>query len=152
MPRTEAATRTEAVTRQQQFAETFATLRAMLERHGKRLLTTVDKPGDFQVASPSMQDRTGRPLFVAGVVMKKSYVSFHLLPLYMNPALLAEVPPALRKRMQGKACFNFTAVDASQLKELSALTKKSIAGFKNLDLPWAKSAKRVKQAKRAGQA
>jgi hypothetical protein len=37
--------------RQQQFAETFASLRAVLERHGKRLLTTVDKPGDFQLAS-----------------------------------------------------------------------------------------------------
>ncbi len=120
------------------FAGTFASLRAMLQRHGKRLLTTVDTADDFQLASPEYTDRTGRPLFVAAVQIKKTYVSYHLLPVYANPALLASVSPALRKRMQGKACFNFTSIDAAQLKELSSLTKTSIAGFKNLDLPWAK--------------
>jgi hypothetical protein len=124
------------------FAETFASLRAMLQRHGKTLLTTVDTANDFQLASPEYTDRTGRPLFVAAVQIKKSYVSYHLLPVYANPVLLASVSPALKKRMQGKACFNFTSVDATQLKELSALTKTSIAGFRNLDLPWATPAKK----------
>ena len=45
--------------------------------------------------------------------------------------------PALRKRLQGKVCFNFTTVEPGQLKELAAVTKKGIAGFKNLKLPWA---------------
>jgi hypothetical protein len=39
--------------------------------------------------------------------------------------------------MQGKSCFNFTTVEPGQLKELAAVTKKGIAGFKNLELPWA---------------
>ena len=123
------------------FAETFATLRALLQRHGKRLTTTVDKPGDFQLASPTLTDRAGRPLFVAAVQTKKNYVSFHLMPVYGNPTLLATVSPALRKRMQGKACFNFTAIEADQVKELSALTKKGFDGFKTLKLPWASAAK-----------
>jgi hypothetical protein len=130
-----------ATPRQEQFAETFATLRAVLERHGKKLLTTVDTPGDFQLGSPTMNDRSGRPLFVAAVQMKKSYVSFHLMPVYADPTLLADVSPALRKRMQGKACFNFTAIEADQVKELSELTKKGIARFKDLKLPWATPAK-----------
>jgi hypothetical protein len=33
--------------------------------------------------------------------------------------------------------FNFTTVEPGQLKELAAVTKKGIAGFKNLKLPWA---------------
>jgi hypothetical protein len=122
----------------------------MLQRHGQRLLTTVDTPNDFQLASPDYTDRTGRPLFVAAVQIKKSYVSYHLLPLYMNATLTASVPPALKKRMQGKACFNFSSVEATQLKELSALTKTAIDGFKNLDLPWARpAAKAAKAAKTA---
>ena len=36
-----------------------------------------------------------------------------------------------------QAHFNFTAVEPGQLKELAAVTKKGIAGFKNLTLPWA---------------
>jgi hypothetical protein len=112
------------------FAETFATLRAMLQQHGKRLLTTVDTADDFQLASPEYTDRTGRPLFVAAVQIKKTYVSYHLLPIYMNPALAAAVPPLLKKRMQGKACFNFTSIDEGLLAELAEITARGIPPFR----------------------
>ena len=118
--------------------ETFAALRGMLAAQSKRLVVTVDKPGDYQVASPTMKDRIGRPLYVAGVKTGKNYVSYHLLPVYMKPELLKSVPPSLKKRMQGKACFNFTTVDRDQLKELAAVTKTGIAAFRDVKLPWNK--------------
>ena len=118
--------------------ETFAALRGMLATQSKRLVVTVDKPGDYQVASPTMKDRIGRPLYVAGVKTGKNYVSYHLLPVYMKPELLKSVPPSLKKRMQGKACFNFTTVDHDQLKELAAVTKTGIAAFRDVKLPWNK--------------
>ena len=116
--------------------ETFTALRRMLAAQSKRLLVTVDKPGDYQVASPTLKDRTGRPLYVAGVKTGKNYVSYHLLPIYMSPELLESVPPTLRKRMQGKACFNFTTVDPEQIQELAAVTRTGIAAFRNTKLPW----------------
>ena len=119
------------------FAATFAALRTILEPHAKRLTVTVDEPGHFELASPTMTDRVGRPLFCAAVQINKNYVSYHLMPVYANPALRNSLSPALRKRMQGKSCFNFTTVEPGQLKELAAVTKKGIAGFKNLNLPWA---------------
>ena len=119
------------------FAATFAALRAILEPHAKRLTVTVDEPGHFELASPTMTDRIGRPLFCAAVQINKNYVSYHLMPVYANPALRNSLSPALRKRLQGKSCFNFTTVEPGQLKELAAVTKKGIAGFKNLKLPWA---------------
>jgi hypothetical protein len=40
-----------------------------------------------------------------------------------NSQLLADLSPGgLRKRMQGKSCFNFTAVDEPLLAELAELT------------------------------
>jgi hypothetical protein len=119
------------------FAATFAALRALLEPHAKRLTVTVDEPGHFELASPTMTDRVGRPLFCAAVQINRNCVSYHLMPVYANPALRNSLSPALRKRMQGKSCFNFTSVEPGQLKELAAVTKKGIAGFKNLKLPWA---------------
>jgi hypothetical protein len=119
------------------FATTFAALRAILAPHAKRLTVTVDEPGHFELASPTMTDRVGRPLFCAAVQINKNYVSYHLMPVYANPALRNSLSPALRKRMQGKACFNFTTVEPGQLKELAAITKQGLAGFKNLNLPWA---------------
>ncbi len=119
------------------FADTFAALRGILEPHVKRMAVTVDEPGHYQLASPTMTDRIGRPLFCASVQVTKNYVSYHLMPVYGNKALRDSLSPSLRRRMQGKSCFNFTTVAPAQLKELAAVTKKGIAGFKNLKLPWA---------------
>jgi hypothetical protein len=111
------------------FADTFVALRAILEPHAKRMAVTVDEPGHYQLASPTMTDRIGRPLFCASVQINKNYVSYHLMPVYANKALRDSLSPSLRKRMQGKSCFNFTTVEPEQLRELAAVTKKGIAGF-----------------------
>jgi hypothetical protein len=83
-----------------------------------------------------MKDRIGRPMFVAAAQIKKNYVSFHLMPVYGCPELLEGLSPALRKRMQGKSCFNFTTIDPAHVTELTALTKKGFERFKNVKLPW----------------
>jgi len=121
---------------------TFAALRESLAVHSERLLVTVNKSGGYQLCSRTLKDRTGRPLFVAGIQIKKNYVSYHLLPIYMAPALQKKIPPALKKRMQGKACFNFTAIESQQIKELAALTRRGIEVFNDIKLPWEKPAKR----------
>ncbi len=118
------------------FASTFDTLKDLLKRADSNLLVTVDKPGDFQVADPVRKDRTGRPLFVAAVQIKKNYVSYHLMGVYASPEVTRTISPALKKRMQGKACFNFTALDPEHGKELAALTKVSVAVMKSVKLPW----------------
>jgi hypothetical protein len=120
------------------FPETFRILRGVLEKHRGRMIVVADSPTDYSIASPDMVDRSGRPLFVAAVQIKKSYVSFHLMPVYVDPTLRDPLSPALQKRMQGKACFNFVTIEPADARELSALTNKGIAGFKNLDLPWAR--------------
>lgn len=113
----------------------------MLAAQSKRLVVLADRPGDYQVASATLKDRAGRPLYIAGVKTGKNYVSYHVMPLYMEPALLQSVPAALRKRMQGKACFNFTTVDREQLKDLATVTKAGIAAFRDIKLPWAEPGK-----------
>ena len=119
------------------FDETFKTLRGVLERHAQELLVQVDKPDAYELASKTMKDRIGRPLFLAAVQVKKSYVSYHLMPVYAIPGLLKGVSPALKKRMQGKACFNFKSIEPAQAKELAALTEAGIKAVKDIKLPWA---------------
>jgi len=117
--------------------DVFVSLRAILEPYGsKRGFIHSDAEGRFALSSATKTDRVGRPLFIAAVEMNKRYVSYHLMPIYMNPSLQAAVSPVLKKRMQGKACFNFTSIDAGQLKELAGLTKQGIANFRTVKLPW----------------
>jgi hypothetical protein len=54
-------------------------------------------------------------------------VSFYLMGVYGAPDLLESMSPELRRRMQGKSCFNFTRIDEPLLAELAALTERSIA-------------------------
>jgi hypothetical protein len=68
--------------------------------------------------------------FVAGVRPGRRYVSFYLMPVYGFPELLATVSPRLRGRMQGKSCFNFTAVDEGLLAELAQLTGRALDHYR----------------------
>ena len=72
---------------------------------------------------------SGAAIWFGGVQIMKSYVSFHLIPVYAAPQLLKDASPSLLKRMQGKSCFNFTEIDRDHVKELTALTKKGCTGF-----------------------
>jgi hypothetical protein len=70
-----------------------------------------------------------KPICFAAARVGKAYVSYYLMSVYANTKLLASMSPALKKRMQGKACFNFTAVDDALFAELAALTKSSADWF-----------------------
>ena len=69
------------------------------------------------------------PLMFGAVRLGKNYVSYHLMSVYASP----DVPmsPELKKRMQGKACFNFKEVDERLFKELAKITKEGAKRFSN---------------------
>ena len=70
-----------------------------------------------------------QPLCFGGVRLGKAYVSFYLMSVYACPDLLKTMSPELKKRMQGKSCFNFKEVDEKLFKELAKLTKAGAARF-----------------------
>jgi hypothetical protein len=112
------------------FAATFAALKPVLGKYEKRLFVKTDTPIEYMVltksASPFPQHK-GEPLYFGGVRLGKAYVSFHLVALYMCPEMQKRITPALKKRMQGKACFNFkTQPEPELLADLKRLTADAI--------------------------
>jgi hypothetical protein len=112
------------------FAVVFAALRQLLDPFLGEIRVQTDKPGNYHTEIPTIFHR-GKPLYFAGVRTNKNYVSFHLLHMYYNPAAQKALSPALRKRMQGKACFNFTAVDEACFAELGRLIAHGLKRFKS---------------------
>ena len=51
------------------------------------------------------------------------------MSVYASPDLVASMSPGLRRRMQGKSCFNFTSVDEPLFDELERITKSSFEPF-----------------------
>ena len=105
------------------FDATFAKLREILRPYARKMLDVHDTPDNYYLDTKFLVP-TGHPLFFGAVRKGKSYVSFHFIPVYMFPDLLKDLPPELKKRMQGKSCFNFKTIDEEQLRGLRELAKR----------------------------
>jgi hypothetical protein len=108
-----------------EFDAVFERLKGILEPYGRRMHVVDDGPAGYSVDMAAEGERNPTTWF-GGVRMGKRYVSYYLMPVYVEPSLLDGISPELRRRMQGKSCFNFTAVDERLLGELEDLTR---AGF-----------------------
>ena len=86
-----------------------------------------DEPGAIELRTPGIDPKTQQPGWFGTISIKKGYVAFHLMRLYFEPGLAADISPALAKRKQGKTCFNFKKVDSALLEELSALARRCAA-------------------------
>jgi hypothetical protein len=89
-------------------------------------------PDHYSLNSTKLHPANNHPIMFAAVRTGKNCVSFHLMPVTCAPTLQATISPALKKRMQGTACFNFTQVDETLFAELADLTARGLAGFKKL--------------------
>jgi hypothetical protein len=113
-----------------EFAEVFLALRRILVPYAPKLRTVHDTPTNYHLDTYTIGPG-GRPIMFAGVRINRKYVSYYFMPIY--GAEQRGISPALRKRMQGKACFNLTAPDRALLAELKTLTKQGWSDWKKLE-------------------
>ena len=111
------------------FDETFRKLRALLGPYAGKLRVVHDTDSNYYLDTHYIMNK--QPMFFGAVRKGKAYVSFHLMPVYVFPELLRELSPELKRRMQGKSCFNFKTSDEKFLNELAKLTKAGFAKFKS---------------------
>jgi hypothetical protein len=113
-----------------EFEAVYRALRRILKPYDKKVQIVKDEPGDYLSQSKSVRYRGKPVMFVA--ITTKSYVAFHLFPVYMFPKLLNGVSHGLKKRMQGKACWNFKTSDDALFEELAGLVNSSFERFADL--------------------
>jgi hypothetical protein len=113
------------------FPAVFAGLKKILTPYEKRLRVVRYKP-EFYYLETLLPSYKRKAVCFGAVRLGRDYVSYYLMPVYMNPALQKRISPELRKRMQGKSCFNFTEIDPVLFRELAALTRAGFAGFRAL--------------------
>ena len=107
------------------FNSTFTQLKEIFAPYEDKLIVLADTRDNYSLDVNYVM-KNKRRLYFGGVRRGKAYVSFHLMPVYAFPAITEKISPELKKRMQGKSCFNFTAPDEKLFNELRKLTK---AGF-----------------------
>ena len=110
------------------FPIVFEQLKKILKPYAAKLTVTQDSSAGYSLDGP-FSKKWDKVVFFGAAQIKKNYVSFYLMPVYICPGLVKEISPALKKRMQGKSCFNFKKVEPDLFKELEALTKKGYKDF-----------------------
>ena len=119
----------------QDFVAVFARLKHILQKYERGVLkANPNEPGNYTLTGPASELTRGRDLWFGAVMIKKNYVSYHLMPIYGFPDLLDGITPELRKHMQGKSCFNFKVVDEKLFEELAKLTEKGVQRFQKAGL------------------
>ena len=118
------------------FDSVFAALRDILKKEGRSLSVSDDTPTRYCLEAPigpaTLKAWGGKPkrptIPVAWAEIGKSYVSFHLMALAAAPDGIMST--ALKARLQGKTCFNFSKLDPVLFEELQTLTGRLIAAFR----------------------
>jgi hypothetical protein len=112
------------------FPGAFAGLRGILQPYAAKLHAKQDTKDSYYLEKPASSPRE-KPGFFGAAKINKNYVSIHLMAAYCFPELFKGLSPELKKHMQGKACFNFTAPDAKLFAELAKLTAAGAQKFRN---------------------
>ena len=110
------------------FGDIFARLKSTFQPYLEQMDVAHDNQTYYLLNTRYIM-KNKQPLCFGGVRRGKNYVSFYLMSVYACPELLKSMSPELKKRMQGKSCFNFKEVDEKLFKELATLTKAGAAKF-----------------------
>ena len=116
------------------FAAVFSRVREVMKSYDSLYNTTTDTPKRYYLETKDGRYR-GKPVMFACVMLGKAYVSYHLFPLYVCPELKKTISKELKKRMQGKCCFNFKEADEALFKELADLTASGHRAFGKKEWP-----------------
>ncbi len=107
--------------------ETYSNLQKILSLYAPPLLlssTAAPKPCTRltiprPVVIPGIY--SGKPIHleIASFLPQKDSVSFHFLPLYMDPTLKSKLSPGLLKTLKGKTCFHIKSLDSSMVEHIN---------------------------------
>jgi len=113
---------------QTEFPLVFESLKSILKPYAKAMTIKQDTENAFYLDAP-YSEKWKKDLYFGSVHIKKNYVSFYFMPVYMHPDLLKNISPELKKQMQGKSCFNFKKIEKPLFEELRQLTKQGFERF-----------------------
>ncbi|MCZ6536340.1 MAG: hypothetical protein O7C03_01995 [Gammaproteobacteria bacterium] len=111
------------------FENAFESLKSILTEFSGEMVLVKNEPGSFHLDTKYIM-KNKKPMFFGAVRITKSYVSYHLMPVYVFSELLSDISPELKRRMQGKSCFNFKSSDQELFRELAELTAAGYRRYK----------------------
>lgn len=101
----------------------FKNIREILRRY-KSFTAIVDTDTDYDLYTNKPIEVFGRKyprMYFAATKIKKNFVGFYYMPIYMNPEAIKSIKPELLKCLKGKTCFNITKDDPVLYRQIDEL-------------------------------
>lgn len=112
------------------FTSIFIRLKRILQEYEDSLIVKTSTDDEYYLNTANNPVTKSCDGYFGSVHIKGNYVSFYLMPVYVYPELLEGISQPLKKRMQGKSCFNFKKIDEVFFEELQELTEKGFYKYK----------------------
>src|SRR5215467_11121458 len=93
--------------KQGDFSATFKALREILTPYASKEVRVVHDKPDYYYLETTFSVMGRGPMMFAAVRKGKGYISYHLLPLYMNPSLQKQGFSRLEAQKTGQSVFQF---------------------------------------------
>jgi len=91
---------------QNNFPVVFEQLKQIFKPYAPKLTVTADTPNAYSLDGP-YSEKWKKVIFFGSAQIKKNYVSFYLMPVYLFPQLLKDISPELKKNMHGRTCHPY---------------------------------------------
>jgi hypothetical protein len=107
--------------------ETFKALKAVLVAHSKGLRVTKDEPTHYQLHTTGPLELAGRKLpniYFVWLKEGKNDTALHFFPIYSHPERFVDLPPKLRRKMTGKACFHIKTADPELVESIAGMLER----------------------------
>jgi len=78
-----------------------------------------------------IQGRKFPEVYFAAVMLNKSYVSLHYMPIYAEPGTIKDLKPELLSKLHGKSCFNFKKLDPVLLEQIEETLARGFAEYQS---------------------
>ena len=101
----------------------FNTLKPLLQAYIPPMTAQVDDASHFDLWSVKdlvIYARQRKEVYLAGLVIQKSFVGFYYMPIYARPELKSVLAPELIKLLKGKSCFHIKKLDEALLAQIRA--------------------------------
>jgi hypothetical protein len=106
--------------------EIFNPIKTLMQAYVPPLTAKMDDESHFDLWSIkdlTIEGRKRKEVYLAGLIIQKSYVGFYYMPIYANPELKKVFPAELLKLLKGKSCFHIKKLDDILLEQIRAVLK-----------------------------
>jgi hypothetical protein len=107
-------------------SEIFNQIKTLMQAYAPPMTPKMDDETHYDLWSIkdlTIEGRKRKEVYLAGLIIQKSYVGFYYMPVYVSAEAKRAIPEELLRLLKGKSCFHIKQLDQVVLEQIRAALK-----------------------------